>query len=136
MNIVEWGTEFPVSINIQSILYGLTHKFKKLRSFIRALHAILFLYEDSSILVLPIQSLQTRQSLQHIQQFINQQGNTQPNQTFLYSENTKTTIVTILSLQNQDELPVFLVFKENFTYDLISVNQAQINFKRQFATDF
>ena len=131
MNIVEWGAEFPVSTSISPILYLFTHKFKKLRSFIRVLHSILFLYEDSSILVLPIASLQTRDSIQQIQKFV--ETREKPPPSILYYEN-KCRVVDAISLPSNDskndKLPIFIVFKENFKYDLIrTTNDKSIAFK-------
>lgn len=120
MNIVEWGAEFPVSTNIPPILYLFTHEFKKVRSFIRVLHSILFLYEDSSILVLPIAALQTRESIQQIKQYVETRENPPP--TILYYEN-KFRVIDAISLPSNDpkgnKLPIFIVFKEDFKYDII-----------------
>ncbi|OHT06039.1 hypothetical protein TRFO_05680 [Tritrichomonas foetus] len=118
MNIVEWGSEFPVSGNIQQILYSFTHKFKKLRTFIRALHSICFLYEDSTIIILPVAVLQTKASLQTIQQFLDTKKD--PPSSILYYEN-KIPVVDVISLSPQSDviLPDFLIYKENFTFDLI-----------------
>lgn len=131
MNIVEWGAEFPVSSSISPILYLLTHKFKKMRSFIRVLHSILFLYEDSSILILPIAALQTRESIQQIKHYIETQEKPPPS--ILYYEN-KSPVVDAFSListdQKSDKLPIFIVFKEDFKYDIIrTTNDKSIVFK-------
>ena len=119
MNLVEWGTDFPVSGKIQAVLFSLTHKYKGLKMFIRTLNTILLLYDDSSIVVIPISSLQEKATVESIQSFI--EGGKKPDE-LLYIEN-KFQVVDIFSLKSEnDDFPILLIYKENFTFDMIQTS--------------
>ena len=117
MSFVEWGREFPVSsMNIPKLFDSIVHSFRPVRSVIRSLTVIVFLFEDSSVLAIPVSFLQQAQNVQALQAFVNN-SDSQPPSGIVFVENS-TKVVDLVSAS--ESFPVFFVFKEDFTYDIIS----------------
>ena len=118
MSLVEWGREFPVSGNIPSVLDSIVHSFRPLRSLVRSLTVIVFLFEDSSLLALPVSFLQSVRNVQDLQAFVSGGGSV-PNGVVFKENSVK--VVELVSVS--DSAPVFFAFKEDFTYDVIATEK-------------
>jgi hypothetical protein len=57
----EWGREFPVSGNIPQLLDSIVHRWKPIRDGIWTLYYLSVLFEDSSLLIVPVRFLQSVQ---------------------------------------------------------------------------
>lgn len=112
MNFVEFGNEFPISGNIKQTFNEIVH-FKPLKTLIRTLHTIIFVY-DFSYLVLPIQALQNSSFLHSIHKFI-QSGEGLPD--VIAYKQSEAKIIDVYSYN----CTKVLLFMENYTYDIVDV---------------
>lgn len=98
--LTEFGAEFPVSFNIKGI-FEKARQFKPLRSLIRNLTSVLFLYDDDSILIIPVRVLQSSKSCSDITSYLENQTQAVPEGIFTKSFGKKVyDLVTLDSKQS------------------------------------
>ena len=119
MSLIEWGSEFPISGNIQRLLESIVHSYKPLKQMIRSLTVMVFLFEDSSVLVLPVSYLQSNQNIHALADFIKTKEDNAPDGVYYMKNDSK--VVDLVSAS--DSTSAFAVFKEDFTYDIITMEK-------------
>jgi hypothetical protein len=118
MNLTEWGREFPVTGSIQHLLDSIAHRFRPLTVVSRTLHAVSFLFDDSSVLILPFKFFQNSQYCQTLRAFIANPSLSPPEGKFFIQFDSP--VIGFFSIDpTAESVPMVIVFKENGTYDII-----------------
>lgn len=68
-NLTEFGNDFPISNGIKSVL-DRCKSYKPVVRFVRTLLAVCYVYDDNSILILPLRLLQTSKACREIAEYI------------------------------------------------------------------
>jgi hypothetical protein len=125
MSLIPWGSEFPVSGNIPNILDSIVHRLRPVRSVIRTLFNITFLFEDSTLLIIPVRVLQSAHACQALRNYLANPTNPLPDD--LYFLKAGSAIVSIqVVYEPEDPDPFFVIFKADFTYDTLHLKAEAI----------
>jgi hypothetical protein len=94
------------------------HRFRRLTVVSRTLHAVSFLFEDSSALILPFKFFQNAQLCQSLRAFLTNPSLTPPEGKFFIQFDSP--VIGLFSIDPTiDSVPMVIAFKENATYDII-----------------
>jgi hypothetical protein len=119
--LVEWGREFPVSGNIPQLLDTIINRFRPVRTVIRTLYHITFLFKDSSLLIIPVKFLQSLPACQTLRSYLLNPTNPLP-ETLFHRPPPQFSIVSLQIVYDLDQSdPFFVLFRDNFTYDVLRI---------------
>lgn len=112
--LCNWGKEFPVDASI--FLTSLVSRDVRVKQMLRTLTSIFFLYEDNSILIIPVEILQSKKECESILKYLNGKNDKLSPKVFYKLFATK---VIIVFSCNFDQ--TYITINVDYTYDKISV---------------
>ena len=124
MNLLsEFGTDFPVSGGLKNV-FDKCRQHKKVKKFIRTLISVCYLYEDNTILVIPLSVLQTTQLCRVITDFLSDTTMQMP--MGIYYAQISNNILDCCSIPG--DIPKFLFVQDNLTLRFITISEEfQVN---------
>ena len=124
MNLLsEFGTDFPVTGGLKNV-FDKCKQHKKVKKFIRTLISVCYLYEDNTILIIPLSALQTTQLCRIVTEYLSDTTLQMP--MGIYYAQLTNIILDCCSIPG--DIPKYLFVQDNSTLRYISISEDyQIN---------